>query len=120
MRELQSKRRLLGDTDLVSKGQLALRLGQKLAVDVLHRDIGLALDLADLEDLADPGMLDARQGTRLLQEALLESLVLARDKLQRDDAQNPPIARLVDRPHPAMAQDAEELVAVPVGNRKAV
>src|SRR5436190_828919 len=46
------------------------QLGEAAPLDVLHGDVRPAVDLADLVDLADVGMLDARLGARLAQEAL--------------------------------------------------
>ena len=56
-------------------------LGERLALEQLHRDEQLAAVLADLVDLADVRMIDARGGARLAPEALARRLVARR----RDD-----------------------------------
>ena len=47
------ERDLLNEQDLLLKGQLAQCGVQGLAIHIFHRDIGLALKLTDLVDLAD-------------------------------------------------------------------
>ena len=49
---------------------------QVLAVDVLHRDEVLAVDLTDVEDLDDVRVRERRRDARLVQEHLDERAVL--------------------------------------------
>ena len=96
-------------------GQLAAQLGEALPLDVLHGDVGPALDLADLVDLADVGVLDARLGAGLAQEApgLLGSL-----QCRNFRATWRPRVRVEgqeDRAHAAGAEEALDAVARPAG-----
>ena len=50
-------------------------LGERLALEQLHRDEELAVVFADLVDLADVRMVDAGRGARFAPEALARRLV---------------------------------------------
>ena len=67
----------------------------------------------DVVDRADVGMLGGRGRLRLAHEALLGGLVVApllRQELQRDEAAELGVARLVDHAHRAAANAGEDLV----------
>ena len=69
--------------------------------------------LVDFVDGADVGMVQGRGRPGLLEEPLLGRLVagqLGREELQRDQSLEPGVLRLVDLPHPASADERDDLV----------
>ena len=58
-------------------------------------------------------MLDAGLGARLLLQSLDQHRIIAPNKLQRDDATQLAVARLVDHTHAALTKQAQDLVALP-------
>ena len=103
--------------NLVVERHLGRRLVQRLAVDELQRDVRPALDLADLVHPADAGMVDAGLGARLAQEPHCEVGIGAENELDRDRAAEAAVARPVHRTHAALAEQVEQLVAVPADHR---
>ena len=86
---------------------------QPAAADVLHRVIRQAVLLADGEDGDDVRVVELRDGHRLALEPLPAPGVeqpLARDDLQRDLPGQRFLERLVDDPHPAAPQLADDPV----------
>ena len=68
--------------------------GEALAVDQLGDVVGTLLGVADVEDLHDPGVVDAREQLRLALEALDPRAVLGPprlDHLDRDSAREAPV-----------------------------
>ena len=89
-------------------------LGERLAVDVLHRDERAAVVLADVVDAHDVRVREPRGEACLAQEARAQ-LVVAREvlgeALQRDGTVELDVAREVDDRHRAVPERALELVA---------
>ena len=89
-------------------------LGERLAVDVLHRHERTAVVLADVVDVHDVRMREPR-GEPCLAEKARAQLVVAREilgeALQRDGAVELDVAGEVDDRHRAVAERALELVA---------
>jgi hypothetical protein len=106
------------DHDLVMQRQLEA-VAQRLAGDQFHGDVGLALDLADLEDLADVGVVDAGLGAGLAEQAGREIGMIAADELEGDGAAELRVVGAVDGAHAAVAEHCEELVAAPVRDGEA-
>ena len=94
------------------------------AVNLLHGDVAVPGDLADLEHLADGRMIDARLGPSLALESFQRSGVGDAEKLQGHESSQPRVPRLEDLAHAAAAEAALQNVAVPVeevaGNRGVV
>ena len=89
-------------------------LRQAASLEELQREIRQAVVLADLEDLDDVGVVDGGDGAGLGLEAsqVVRSCTGAGlDHLQRDQALEPEVPRLVHDPHAAGAQHAQDLVA---------
>ena len=88
-------------------------LGDRLALDVLHDDVGLGRDLAEVVDRDDVGVVQGGGGPRLTAEALggVGDLQVADEHL---DGHHPPedgVVGDVDRAHPAARELALDLVA---------
>jgi DNA invertase Pin-like site-specific DNA recombinase len=87
---------------------------QVAAVEVLHREKGVPVVFADLEDLNQVGVLQTGNGFNLGLEAspLRRRGVPARQQhFQRDQPLQAGLTRLVDHAHAAAAQFAEDLIA---------
>ena len=85
------------------------------ALHVLHAEVRLAVHLAVLEDGNDPRVLEPRDGLRLALEpdaVLLGGEPAAEHDLQHDNAFRLPLLGLVDRPHAAVPDGSEHLIAV--------
>jgi hypothetical protein len=91
---------------------------QRLTGDELERDVRPAVDLADLVDAADMGVIDAGLCARLAREPDRQARVGPQDELDGDDPAEPAIAGLVDRAHAAVTEQVEQLVAIPAGDRR--
>ena len=89
-------------------------LGERLAVDVLHRHERPAVILADVVDVHDVRMREPRGEARLAKKACAQ-LVVTREvlgeALQRDGASELDVANEVDDRHRAVPERALELVA---------
>lgn len=105
---------LAQDDDFFGQGETRGGLVERLAVDVLHRDVGLTLHLADLVDLAHMWVVDAGLGARLLHEAHDHVGIAAANELERNDAVQALVARFVHGSHAALTEQLQELVALPV------
>src|SRR5262249_20102392 len=90
------------------------RLQERPALDELHGDVRFARHLADLEHLADVRVVDARLCARLLQEALRRVRVGVVEELDRRRTIDPLVARPIDDAHPALAEQLDQLVAIPL------
>jgi hypothetical protein len=96
------------------QGRAAQLLLQRPAGTELQREEGQALDLADLEDLHDVGVLQTRHRLGLGVEAsalVLVGVVGAEHHLEGDDAVGLDLPGLVDDAHAAAAQLPQHLVA---------
>jgi hypothetical protein len=96
-------------TTVLSGGrQTSCSLSRSLAGSVtLHDDEGPALVLADVEDRADPGVVEPRGGLRLALESLEDPGALSdssRQELERDVALETKILGVLNLPHTALAQ----------------
>ncbi len=105
------------DAHAVAHGR-AVQRRQRVAVDVLHHEVGDVVLLSDVEDLGDVRVLDARRDVGLVEEHALEALVVGEpreDGLDGDQLLEPVLARLAGHPHlghPALRDGAEQLVAI--------
>jgi hypothetical protein len=123
VRDAQSGRHLNGEIKRFADRQPRRResLSERLALDVLHRDVVLAVaGLAECVDGADIGVVEGGRGSRLLLEPLDTERVpceVCRQDLQCD---LPAQAHLGGEPHlahPARAEGAHDLVGVQAGAR---
>ncbi len=91
----------------------ARRLAERLALDVGHRQVRDAIDLADVMNAADMGMVECCRRARLREEPLpnvrVGILIELRD-LQRDGAVKLGIVGEVNAAHAALAQELDEPV----------
>ena len=98
-----------------AEAALVAILRDGLAVDELHREVGLAFGRdATVEESGDVRVLEAGEDLALLQEAA-EDLVAAHarpDQLERDPLLELPVGALgeVDRAHPALPERADDAV----------
>src|SRR6185369_12709738 len=86
---------------------------QRLAFDVFHRDVRLAIVFANFVDREDVRMVQRRRRARFLKEtpaAILLLNVFRRKQLERDDALEFVIVSLVDRAHTARADRLDDPV----------
>jgi hypothetical protein len=85
---------------------------QRLALQELHREKQLALFLADLEDLADAGVVDGGRGARLAPQPLPGGLVGKRfvDRLDGDAPLQPLVQGQVDDAHAALSELFEDAI----------
>ena len=84
-----------------------------LTLDVLHREVVDALDPADLVNRDDVGVAEAGHGAGLALEGLAKGqdvAALAREDLHRHDPIEVELASLVDDPHPAAGDLAQDRV----------
>ena len=115
-RRLRAERRRLERRQRAAAGD---ELGERLAVDVLHRDVRDAVGLADVEDLDDVRMRQPRGDPPLAQEARAQVLVareILGEALERDVAAELDVAREVDDRHRAVTERALDLV--PAGDER--
>ena len=100
------------NVDGVAYGDCPLRhaLGQRLPLEQLHGEIQRAVDLADVEDLADVGMVDRGRASRLAPEPPAGNVVepVRADRFDRDPALQALVERLVDDTHAAPTQVAKD------------
>jgi hypothetical protein len=93
-------------------------LGQRVAVDPLHREVEDVVLLAEIHDLSHVRVLDLRRDARLVEEHPLEARVLRelrKDHLDRDELLEAVLAAEPRHPHArhaALRDGAEQLVAV--------
>jgi hypothetical protein len=86
---------------------------ERLAVQQLHDEEGLAAGFIDLVDGADAGMIEGRSDAGLAVEALEGGGVgsgVAGDELEGDVAAEAKVLGLVDDTHPARADAAQDFV----------
>ena len=108
-RRLHAESRGLVGTD----GAARDRAGERLAVDVLHRDVRASVSLADVEHPHDVRMRQPRGEASLAQEARTQVFVprkVLREPLQGDVPVELPVAREIDDGHRAVAEGALDLV----------
>ncbi len=87
--------------------------GERLALDQLHRDVQIPVDLANLVDRADVRVIQRGGGPSLAHQSsrgLLVAVGGLRQHLDRDVAIQSEIARTIDFAHPSGAQPANELI----------
>ncbi len=87
--------------------------GEALTVDVTHREIMLALLLADFKDRQDVRMVQQGRCLRLLMEAIVVGLrgeVAGQDHLHRHGAAQADLAGLVNHAHAAAGDLLEQFV----------
>ena len=86
--------------------------GQRLALEILHRDEEIPVLFTDVVELADIGMADRRRRPRLPPQPLGRIRIGggAPDHLQRDGPSQPRIPRRIHDAHPALAERARYLV----------
>ena len=98
------------------------RRGEIFAVDVLHREIQIALDLADVVDATDVGMRDLPRRPDLvvkLREPARVGRQILRQEFQRDGLAEAQIVGAVDLAHSAAAEQSDHAVpAVEHGARR--
>ena len=104
--------------DALLDGELAGDGAERLAVDVLHRDVDLAVDLADLVDPAHAIVIDPRLGARLADQPANPFWIIAVHELDRDLTAQPRIDREEDFAHAALAEEPDAEVAVPGDDRE--
>ena len=78
--------RIADELHLFRQAQPGKRSFQRLSIDKLHRDVGLAFDFADFVDLADRGMIDASLGAGFPLKARHHLGIAAANELECDDA----------------------------------
>jgi len=111
---------LQGVADLRDDGQRFFRLqpagaqglAQVHAIDVFHHKIVKAIDLAEIVNADDMGMIQPGQGPRFPREALGKSRVpapLGRQDLERHHAVKSGLSGLVNRSHAPLAKEFEDL-----------
>ena len=86
------------------------RRGEIFAVDVLHREIQIALDLADVVDATDVGMRDLPRRPDLvvkLREPARVGRQVLRQEFQRHGLAKAQIVGAVDLAHPAAAEQSD-------------
>ena len=107
--ELLDPLQALGDPE---RGLAAHDLAQRLAVHVLHRDVGQAAELVDVEDGDDVGMTQGAGGLRLAREPLarFDRIEIRANQLDRDEAADLRIFRQVEGSHAALPQAADDFV----------
>ena len=91
---------------------------QRVAFHQLHREVGPALGLADVEDRDDVGVVEPGDHARLVPEARQAVGVgeqRARQQLQRHLPAEPRIERPVDLPHPSSAEQRADVVVAERG-----
>ena len=114
-------RRARGATPLGAIAPAAHDLLQRVAVDVLHRDVVDAVLLAGVVDRHDVRVVELRGALGLAQEVLQRLRILLQrvgQHLERDDAVEHGVLGLVDDAHAAAAELAEDLVAARLGGAR--
>jgi hypothetical protein len=91
---------------------------ERLSVDKLHRDIGLFVDLADFEDLADRWMFDPSLRACFPLKPRDHLGIAAANELECDDAVEATIAGLEDHAHAAFAEHGHKLIPIPIFDGK--
>ena len=94
---------------------------QRLAGDVLHHEKERLAVLANLEDLADVGVIDRRDRHRLATEALARLRVrgrLLRQQLDRDLAPEARVESTIDDAHSSSAERRQDLVRSKSSSRR--
>src|SRR5213078_4508401 len=99
-------------------GEPARQGAERLATDVLHGDVDLAADLADLVHLADALVAHPCLRAGLGDKPPDRVARVAAHELDGDVAVEPRIAGEEHLTHTALTEEAEALVAIPAGYRK--
>ena len=90
-------------------------IGQRLAVDQLHHDVGPRVLLAVVEDAGDVRVGEPRGGPGLAPEPLDEPVVVGEALVEHLHGDRPPERRVLGFPHRAHAAPGERLdQAIPV------
>ena len=86
-------------------------VGERLAVEQLHRQERIAFVLANLVELADVRVADGRRRPRLAHEPIAHVRIGRRqDGLERDGAVQHLVDRFVDHAHAAAAEQADDAI----------
>src|SRR5205823_9891824 len=113
----QPRAELLHELNLASERQLRApsnQRGQRLALDVLHRDERLAVEFADVEDGDDVGVMQSSGRLRFAREALPDLRAVGGLAKQLDD--DAPVADVriageIEVAHPPVADRLDDLIA---------
>ncbi len=114
----QAIRDLVDDVELANRGErdvVADQRGQGVAIDVLHGDVELPLVIAHVVDGDDVGVLEPPGRLRLPHQSATKILPVDSEQLQRHVPVDDRVARQVEHPHAALAEEA--LDVVPADNR---
>jgi len=115
---LDAPRGIPQDDHLLLQGESRGRHIQRISCDALHGDEDFALDLPDLEDLADVFVIHLRLGPGLHHEPLEVVFVVDPDELDGHLAAQTLVPAQEDHAHSALPQEAQEFVPVPVLHRE--
>jgi hypothetical protein len=121
VRGVERARHLLDELECSRRYERAFGMQQRLqvgALDVAHRDVEQAVDLARLVDGDDVRVIEGGGELRLAQEAQAKALVLreaGRQELQRNLPLQPRIVGQIDDAHAPMAEHALDAVARKLG-----
>src|SRR5262245_46674943 len=118
MRRLDAFGNFLHQLDLLFEREFVAQAAESLAVDVLHCDVALALYFAGFINLADMIVVDLGLRASLPHKTFQRVAIVSADKLQRHLASQLRIKRAVNAPHSAFSYIGDELVAIPIDNRK--
>ena len=115
VRDVERRGDLQGNVDGLADGQRAPadQVGERPAVEELHRDERPALVLADLVNRADVRVIQRGSGSRLAREAIERSARERQDigqELERDVAAKLRVGGAIDHAHPAASELFEDLI----------
>ena len=117
MRCMHSLRNIVQYSHLFFQGHAGMQLSQRLAMNVLGRDVQLAGNFSGFVHLAHVGMLNAGLRLGFAQKALRHPGIIAAQKFQRDVPLEPDILCEKDASHAAMSDVGYgQLVLFPIGN----
>ncbi len=122
VREAEAVAQLVEHLQLAGHWRLLLAaddLGERLAVDVLHRDERLSVLFADVEDRDDVGVSQAGDGSGFASEALAKLLHVFPEQLDRNLALEDRVPREIQRAHAALSDAVDDSKATNSGRRLA-
>jgi hypothetical protein len=118
VRRVQAIRHVDHDGHLVAQSEEIGDLLDGAARDVLHGDVGKTVHLANLVDLAEVFVVDLGLDPGLANKALDLFWIVAAQELQGHVPAETWVASLEDVAHASPTDELDELVAIPVGDRK--